>query len=58
MSAKIIGKHEILNARPESEKNDQLLPHISLDFNAFITISLRKTAVFWITENHFLFVGI
>ena len=57
----IIRKHEVLNVKPESEKkkkNDKLLAYISLDFIAFIEISLRKTAMFWITENHFLFVGL
>ena len=39
-------------------RNYKLLSHISLDFNAFIAISLRKTAMFWNTENHFLFVGL
>ena len=34
------------------------LSHISLDFNAFIAISLRLIAMFWIMENHFMFVGI
>ena len=43
----------MLNARPNVKK---LLPHISQDFNAFIVIFWRKTALFLITENHFLFV--
>ena len=33
-----------MNTAPESEE--------------IIAISLRKTAMFWITENHFLFVGL
>ena len=52
----IIGKLKILNVKPKSDV--KLLPHSSLDFNAFIAISLSKTARFWITENHFLFVGL
>ena len=32
--------------------------HLSPDFNAFIAISLRKTAMFLFTGNHFLFVGL
>ena len=59
MSANIsIGKHQILKARPESVRNCILLSHISLDFKTFIAMSLRKTAMFWFTENHFLFVGL
>ena len=40
------------------DPNYKLLLHISQDFNTFIAISLRKTAIFWITENHFLLVGL
>ena len=49
----IIGKCELLNVKPESEKNDGLVSPISLNFNAFLAISLRKATMFWITENHF-----
>ena len=39
----IIGKRTMLNTKPESEDIIyKLLPHFSLDFNAFIAISLRK----------------
>ena len=52
MSANIIiGKRKIVNTK------NKLLSHFSLDFNAFIVISLRKTAMFWFTGNYFLFVG-
>ena len=40
------------------KKYYELFPHFSLDFNAFIEISLRKTTMFWNAENHFLFVGL
>ena len=36
----------------------KLFSYISPDFNAFIAISLRKTAIFFITENQFMFVGL
>ena len=59
MSANIIiGKRKILNSKSESEENNKLFSHFSLDFNAFIVISLRKTAMFLIRANQFLFVGL
>ena len=51
MSANIIiGKRKILNARPGSEE-------IINCYLIFYKI-LKKTAMLWITENHFLFVGL
>ena len=56
MSANIIGgKRKILNTKPESEEN---INYFSIDFNALIAISLRKTDIVWFTKNHFLFVGL
>ena len=53
----IIGKHDISNAKPESEEILNSC-HISPDFSAFILTSLRKTDMFLITENHFLFLSL
>ena len=58
MSANIvIGKCKLLNTKHESEEILNYCLIFSGDFNAFLAISLRKTAMCWITENHFLFAG-